>query len=159
MVINSLPVQKVIVDYLQILEGFSLALTIFFPISSCLLTIVTIVHTICGHQQHHIVWLFHGINMKWLVIKHSSPRISVSNILICKMCLDLLSSYELWPISSLFDESNCKHTFFAQLNDSFQYTQKPLSRITMNPLKNIGASSHNNNPTVTPRSSYVCCSI
>ena len=83
--------------------------------------------------------------MKWLVIKHSSPRISISNILIYKMCLDLLSS-PLMNLSQylLFLMRALANTPFLCSSMIPFNTQKPLSRRTTNPLKNVGASSCSN---------------
>ena len=87
--------------------------------------------------------------MKWLVIKHSSPRISISNIFIYKMSLDLLSSpstnlsqYLLFLMRALANTP-----FLCSSMIPFN-TQKPLSRITTDPLKNIGASQSNSCPKI-----------
>ena len=63
------------------------------------------------------------------------------------MCLDVITSDELGPISSFLDRGTCKNTLLPQLNDALR-TQKPLSRMTTYPLWIIGASIQSNNPTV-----------
>ena len=68
-VIHSKSKHEVVVDDLWVLEGGGLPHRTFLLILLCLLPIVMIIGPIHGHEQHDVIWLFHGIDMKQDIVK------------------------------------------------------------------------------------------
>ena len=66
-------VQEVVVNHLWIPEQSGPGSPPHLPVTTSFLPIVMVVCPVGGHQQHDIIWLFHGIDMERDGIQLSSP--------------------------------------------------------------------------------------
>ena len=139
-----------------ILEHHCFADAILFPITSCFLSIDSLIGPIHRHETHDVIRFFHCIDMKRNPMQLSCPCISRPHLLVGKMTLDVLHMDVFWPVSSFLDQCARVYTFFCSSTIPFN-TQKPLSRIIIIPKLKIGNNKQSNNPTVAPRSSNCCC--
>ena len=110
-VIHSMSKHEVVVDDLWVLEGGRLPHSTFFPILLCLLPIVMIIGPIHGHEQHDVIWFFHGIDMKQDIVKCPCPGVCITHIFVIKRVLDVVTLYIFGPVMPLFDQSTgkCRH--------------------------------------------------
>ena len=132
-VIHSMSEHEVVVDDLWVLEGHRLHRRTFFPITLCLLPVVTVVGPICGHQRHDIIQFFHGVDMKGDIVEcpaheSASPTFLFSKWALMVSPLIYLGQYRRFLIKALANTA-----FFLSSMMPLR-TQNPLSRITMKPL-------------------------
>ena len=60
--------------------------------------------SICCHDLHDIIRLFHSDNVEGNFFKYPTDCIRIANLLVSKMCNYVISRYMLWPISPFLDE-------------------------------------------------------
>ena len=108
-VVDGVMIPEVIVNHFRVLEHCHFADTILFPITSCFLSVNSLIGTICRHETHDVIRFFHSVDMKRNPIQLSCPCISRPHFLVGKMTLDILPTDVFRPVSSFLDQ--CGHVF------------------------------------------------
>mmetsp|Transcript_14117 Transcript_14117/g.21450 ORF Transcript_14117/g.21450 Transcript_14117/m.21450 type:complete len:149 (+) Transcript_14117:2787-3233(+) len=134
MVVNHMPIFKMVVDDLRVLKGCGAFGVTFHPRAGFDST-KTNQTAIGAHEHHGIVWFFHRKHMKLGAVKLSSPSINITNITGRKMLFDFIPKDVLWPIPSFLDKSG-----------GIEPTLGQLDRVR-----------RSNNPTVLPRELNAGC--
>ena len=124
-VIHSMSEHEVVVDDLWLLEGDLLHHSTFFPITSCLHPVVTVIGPIRGHERHEVIRFFHGVDMKQDIVKCPCPGVGITHVFVLEMGFDGITLYIFGPVSPLFDQSTGQYSLLPQLNDHLENT-KPV---------------------------------
>ena len=132
MVVYHIPVLVVIMDNFRISKRMDLLTSIHHDMSQLL--IPQLFHcSICCHDLHDIIRLFHSDNVEGNFFKYPADCICIPDLLVSKMCNYVISRYMLQPISPFLYEGMGKTSLFFNLINPCR-TQNPESRTKIFPV-------------------------
>ena len=127
MVVDHIPVLVVIMDNFRISKRMDLSTSIHHDMSQLL--IPQLFHcSICSHDLHDIIRLFHSDNVEQKFFKYPTDCICIADLLVSKMCNYVITRYMLWPISPFLDEGMGKTSLLFNSIKRCR-TQNPESRM------------------------------
>ena len=116
---------KIIFNYLLLHEIFCLHNVIAPEFSLCTLT-SWLQCSICSHELHYVIWLFHTKYMISHPILHLLHCINISYLLRSKLSINGIT-LDMWrPIYALINEHSSKYSFLLNLHQTFCNTEATI---------------------------------
>ena len=120
-VVDRVTISEVIVNHLRVLGHRHFVDPILFPITSCFLSVDSLIGPICRHETHDLFGFFPRVDMKKNPIQLSCPCLCRPHFLVSKMTLDVLPMDVFLPVFSFLDQCTRIYTILLYLHYSFKH--------------------------------------